>query len=174
MHDWVREASPIFLNKRVDTDTLESLECYREASAKEVAERLRELDDERDVECVSDLFAQIAGVGGILLAIKRPKLALPLAAALGFRLLTGWRPLLPLIRLMGFRSSQEIGREFHGLKALRGDYRRVQIDPTAKGALTTAQGETGVESSLTGTGPSVPKPYLTPVHGIPQYPIQVK
>lgn len=174
MHDWVREASPVFLNKRVDTDTLESLECYREAAPKEIAERLRELDDEWDVECVSDLFAQIAGIGGILVAMKKPKAALPIVAVLGARLLTGWRPLLPLIRFMGFRSAQEIGREFHGLKALRGDYRRVQIDPTAKGALTTAQGETGVESTLTGTGPAEPKPYLTPVHRIPQYPIQVK
>ena len=171
MHDWVRDASPVFANKRIDTKTLERLECYREASSNEIMERLRELDDEWDVEWVSDLFAQMAGIGAILLARKRPKAALAIAGLMGFRAVTGRRPLLSLIRLMGFRSSKEIAREFQGLKAIRGDYKRMQLDPTAKGAMTTAQGETGVESKMPGTGPAEPHPQLTPVHGIPQYPI---
>lgn len=171
MHDWVRDSSPVFVNKRVDTKTLETLDCYRDASSKEIGARLRELDDEWDVEWVSDLFAQLAGIGGILLARKRPRAALGIAGLIGIRLVTGWRPLLPLIRVMGFRSSKEIAREFQGLKAIRGDYKRVQLDPTAKGAMTTAQGETGVEAKMPGTGPAQPNPDLTPVHGIPQYPI---
>ena len=147
MHDWVRVASPVRFNKRVDLDTLETLECYREASPKEIGARLRELEEERDVEFVSDLFAQATAIAALLMARTRPRLSLAVAGILGVRLVTGWRPMLPVIRWMGFRSALEIGREFHGLKALRGDFHRVQIDPTAKGALTTAQAEVGLEAA---------------------------
>lgn len=167
MYDRIRDASPVYTNRRVDTETLAALEDFRDASPSEIAARLRELDEESDVECVSELLATVAAIGAIVVAPNRPALAWAVGGVLGIRAITGWRPLLPLVRMLGYRSRREIEREFHGLKALRGDHHRVQVDPSAKGAMTSAQGEVGVEAQAAKPDGS---PSRTPVHGIPQFP----
>ena len=172
MHDPIRDASPVFANRRVDTETLEALEHYRAAAPAEIAARLRALEEEWDVECATEALATAGAIAALAIAPKRPRAAWAIAGLLAVRLVAGWRPLLPVVRALGFRSRREIEREFHALKALRGDHRRVELDPTAKGALTSAQGERGVEAKpleVPGNGSTLTR---TPVHGIPQYPIR--
>ena len=70
-------------------------------------------------------------------------------------------------RLLGFRSAKEIETEHHALKTIRGDFHRFEMDPTPKGALTSANGETGIEASK----PSTRGGTVTTAHGLEQHPI---
>jgi hypothetical protein len=52
----------------------------------------------------------------------------------------GWCPPLPILRRMGFRTAREIDTERTALKALRGDFARVEASQDkASTALTAAR-----------------------------------
>lgn len=91
-----------------------------------IARRLRELDEEWDIERVLEANAASVALTGSLLAltVDRRWAILPVAVG-GFLLqhaVQGWCPPLVWFRRMGIRTSQEIEHERHALKALRGDY----------------------------------------------------
>lgn len=95
-----------------------------------IEERLGELDREWDVERVLEANASTLALAGLALgsAVDRRWLALPVLVA-GFLLqhaVQGWCPPLPLLRRLGFRTQQEIDQERYGLKALRGDFQKVE------------------------------------------------
>ena len=94
-----------------------------------IESRLRALDAEWDTERVLQANAATLALGGTLLGIlwDRRMLALPLVVTtfLLQHAVQGWCPPLEIIRRMGVRTADEIGRERAALKALRGDFARV-------------------------------------------------
>ncbi len=100
------------------------------ASPAVIPQRLRELDEEWDIERAIEMNASaLAFIGTVLGFFAHPYwLALPalVTAFLFQHALQGWCPPVPILRRMGFRTSYEIERERHALKALRGDYEGVR------------------------------------------------
>ena len=145
IEDTIRDESPSWVNANVDRETLAKLEEYRGAAPEKIQERIDELSWEYDVSCATSLAFAAIGLGGLALSkLHRGFLALP-AIANGLLLLQNLPIPSPgvtaVFRVLGFRSRTEIERERQALKMLRGDYVRAEEDPTAKGALTSAQSE---------------------------------
>ncbi|MGE5450711.1 MAG: hypothetical protein ACM3VZ_02555 [Acidobacteriota bacterium] len=97
--------------------------------AEELNQRLREMDQEWDVERVLQTNASTLALVGLALgaSVNRRFLLLPTAvfAFLTQHALQGWCPPIPVIRRLGVRTMREIERERYALKALRGDFDNV-------------------------------------------------
>jgi len=103
--------------------------------------RLGDLDREWDTErCIQLEAASTIFLGLGLGAALGRKWSILSAVASGMLLvhaLSGWYPLLPLLRRAGVRTAGEIGRERCALKALRGDYEDIVAGgASASGAAT--------------------------------------
>ena len=91
----------------------------------EIPDRLRELDEEWDVERVLEANASALALGGILLSVLKKKTLFLSAAVLAFlhqHAVHGWCPPLPVIRRLGVRTRTEIEYERYALKMIRGDF----------------------------------------------------
>jgi hypothetical protein len=99
---------------------------YYAAHPKKIARRLRELDEEWDIERAIEANAAAFGFTGIVLGVTvdRRWLSLPalVTAFLFQHAIQGWCPPVPILRRLGFRTAQQIEKERNALKALRGDY----------------------------------------------------
>lgn len=128
---------------------LRSLEKLRQSAENRggIDQRLQDLEEEWDIE--RTLMANAAGVsllGTVIgLTFNRKFLVLPGVVA-GFLMqhaLQGWCPPLALFRRMGVRSAREIENERAALKALRGDFEKIEPgdDPfvAAQRALAAAE-----------------------------------
>jgi hypothetical protein len=99
--------------------------------------RLRELDEDWDIERTIEANAATLALGGTVLAMLHDRRwsYLPLVVT-GFLLqhaTQGWRPPVPILRNLGFRTQVEIERERYALKALRGDFDDAPADgPTPR------------------------------------------
>jgi hypothetical protein len=97
--------------------------------------RLRELDEEWDIERLLEANAATLAFAGVALGATVDKrwLALPalVTAFLFQHAVQGWCPPIPILRRLGYRTSREIDTERIALKALRGDF----------GAIGPADGE---------------------------------
>jgi hypothetical protein len=97
--------------------------------------RLAQLDQEWDIErCVETMAPTFTLIGLTLgLTTDRRWLALPFVIQAFFlqHALQGWCPPVPVLRRLGVRTIQEIDEERYALKALRGDFRRVDGNPSA-------------------------------------------
>ncbi len=95
-----------------------------------IARRLDELDHEWDIERAIEANASTLAFLGVLLGffVHPYWLLLPAAVTLFLlqHALQGWCPPVPVLRRLGFRTVYEIEQERQALKALRGDYARVQ------------------------------------------------
>jgi hypothetical protein len=105
------------MNQRID---------YFRQHREEIPERLRELDQEWDIERALETASSTLSLAGLALGITRSRkwLVLPLVVQ-GFFLqhaLQGWCPPLPVLRKMGFRTVAEIEYE-------RGELARIQEAP---------------------------------------------
>jgi hypothetical protein len=133
--DRVRAHSATAVIRRIDDSTTAALARMADASAEEVASRLRELDAEWDTDRTLEAEAAAMGLTGLALGtLVRPQLlALPafVAAAVLLHAKTGHYPLMPLFRRWGVRTAREIARERHALKALRGDFAGLDAAPAA-------------------------------------------
>jgi hypothetical protein len=114
------------VNERIRADTDVRVRELARHGAAAIAHRLRELDQEWDIERVLEANAASASLAGSLLAltVDRRWLLLPIAVG-GFLLqhaVQGWCPPLLWFRRLGVRTAQEIEHERNALKALRGDY----------------------------------------------------
>lgn len=115
-------------NRAIAAATAARLEHFAE-NPSEIEARLRELDQEWDIERAIEMNASalaFAGVAGAALHDKR-WLILP-ALVTGFlfqHAVQGWCPPVPVLRKMGFRTVYEIEQERYALKALRGDFRSI-------------------------------------------------
>jgi hypothetical protein len=109
---------------------MESRLSYYVDHPDEIDRRLAELDHEWNAERMLQAKAGCAGLVGAFLALTADRrwLALP-ALAGGFLLqhaLLGNCPPFQLLRRMGFRTRREIEQERYALKALRGDFDRIE------------------------------------------------
>jgi hypothetical protein len=118
------------INEWIRQRTEQNIAHYQKAGSTAITERLRELDEEWDIERTLEANAATASLIGLTLGatVDRRWYLFPAVVA-GFLLqhaLQGWCPPLPVFRRMGIRTSYEIDYERNALKALRGDFRSVQ------------------------------------------------
>ncbi len=103
--------------------------AYYANHLEEIDGRLRELDEEWDIERVIETESAATILTGFLLGatVSRKWFVLPVFASAMLLLhnLRGEYPLLPLFRRLGLRTGREIAQERYALKALRGDFRDV-------------------------------------------------
>src|ERR1044071_4909236 len=103
---------------------------YFELHPDEIPERLRELDEEWDIERAIQANASALSFLGVTLGITKGKRWLMLPAMVSAFLFQpasqGWSPPIAMLRRLGFRNAHEIEEERQALKAIRGDYRDVQ------------------------------------------------
>jgi hypothetical protein len=116
------------INRRIRRDIAEKVRYYGKHKS-EIPHRLRQLDEEWDIERAIEANAATIGFLGVALGVTRGRawLALP-ALVTGFlfqHAVQGWCPPVPVLRRLGFRTCREIEDERQALKALRGDFDRV-------------------------------------------------
>ncbi|MBX3501391.1 MAG: hypothetical protein KF889_18280 [Alphaproteobacteria bacterium] len=113
------------INRRIRAATAERLAHYAD-NPEEIDARLRELDDEWDIERAIEANASTIAFAGIALGVTHDRrwLLLPaLVSAFLFQHATqGWCPPVPVLRRLGVRTADEINQERYALKALRGDF----------------------------------------------------
>jgi hypothetical protein len=120
--DRVRRATATAINRAIDRETDRNITRYAGMSDERIHQRIRELDQEWDVERVLELNAATLALGGLLLSRGGDQrwLLLP-AVVMGFLLqhaVQGWCPPLPILRRLGVRTRGEIDREKFSLLGL--------------------------------------------------------
>jgi len=130
------------INRRIQRETLSRVRYFANNTG-EIARRLRELDEEWDIERAIEANASTLALIGVTLGARdRRWLALPalVTAFLLQHAVQGWCPPVPILRRLGFRTSYEIEEERQALKALRGDYDKIRTAPDqAEAALAVAR-----------------------------------
>ncbi len=87
--------------------------------------RLRELDEEWDIERAIQSNAAVVGLFGLAFSLRSRLWLIVPALVSGLLLqhaLQGWCPPVPVLRRLGFRTTYEIEDERQRLRALRGDF----------------------------------------------------
>jgi hypothetical protein len=118
------------INERIHRE-MEARVYYYAQRPSEIDNRLRELDQEWDIERVLETNAGIISLLGLTLGAMRGRwLILPgvVAAFLVQHAVEGWCPPVPVFRRLGIRTTREINHERFALKALRGDFAGVYTD----------------------------------------------
>jgi hypothetical protein len=122
----VEDSTKPSLNEEIRARTDAEIVRLETANDEEFAQRLRELDNEWDVERLLQVNASVLVMLGVLLGAKVDKRFLALPAAVftffGQHALQGWCPPIPVFRKLGIRTHREIARERYAIKALRGDF----------------------------------------------------
>jgi hypothetical protein len=132
-----------FINEEIRSSTAERVTRIAEDGPAAVDARLRQLDREWTIERVIEVEAPLMVATGIALgAVDRRWRVLTLFAASMLLLhnTRGWYPLLPILRRLRFRTQREIATERYALKALRGDFDRVE-SPADAFAAAAIEGE---------------------------------
>jgi hypothetical protein len=116
------------INRWIDQKTEDSI-IYYAAHPHKISARLKELNQEWDIDRALETNAAIASITSVMLGILVSRKWFFVPAVVGGFLLNhaikGWCPPLPLYRRMGVRTQTEIERERYALKALRGDFSQV-------------------------------------------------
>jgi hypothetical protein len=103
---------------------------YHMAYPEEIDQRLKELQEEWDIERVLEANASALAFLGTMLGLLSGRRWLLLPAAVSAFLFQhatqGWCPPLPVLRRLGFRTAHEIAQEYYALKAIRGDFAEVK------------------------------------------------
>lgn len=117
------------VNEMIRRQTEANIARFAESSATVITARLRELDQEWDVERCIETIAPALSLVGMLLAAKVSLKWLAFPAVIQAFLLQhgvqGWCPPIPILRRLGVRTIEEIDQERYALKTLRGDFRAV-------------------------------------------------
>lgn len=118
----VTDNTTIATNRRIALDTDARILMYTQSGdADAIHARLVQLDREWDIErCLETGASSLILIGSILATMRRRWLLLPLGVA-GFLLqhsIQGWCPPLPILRRLGVRTADEIGRERQALRYL--------------------------------------------------------
>ena len=118
------------VNEYIRRQTETNVARYANASPQAIERRLRQLDEEWDIERTLEANAATVSLVGSLLGatVDRRFFLLPAAVA-AFLLqhaIEGWCPPLTFFRRRGVRTASEIDRERYALKALRGDFTNVE------------------------------------------------
>lgn len=148
-YDRVRASTSQEVLERLDEERVQRVASCVAAAPGEIAEHLRSLDREWDVERVLEANASALTLIGVALSAVHSRRWLVLPAVVPAFLLQhaiqGWCPPLALIRRLGVRTRREIDAERTALMALRGDFADVGTDGddhvvTARRALEAATG----------------------------------
>jgi len=118
------------INERIRRE-LEARVYYYAQRPSEIENRLRELEQEWDIERVLETNAGVVSLLGLTLGALRGRwYILPgvVAAFLIQHAVEGWCPPVPIFRRLGIRTTREINHERFALKALRGDFAGVSRD----------------------------------------------
>jgi hypothetical protein len=123
----VRENTPRFLNERIDRSLRQRIRYY--AARPELARgRLRELDREWDIERLLEVEAPITSLLGLAMSVtgkhRRGWLMAPIfvQSMMALHAVRGAYPLIPALRWLGLRTTEEIAAERYALKAILGDF----------------------------------------------------
>jgi hypothetical protein len=128
-------------NELIRRQTEQSIAWHAAAGPEAVERRLAELDAEWDIERCLETLAPTISLFGLTvgITINRKWLVVPLVVQIFLlqHALQGWCPPIPVLRYLGVRTASEIAEERYALKALRGDFQRVQ-DTSAGGSVCAA------------------------------------
>jgi hypothetical protein len=128
------------INKRIAEETEERIRHFA-ARPQQIDRRLKELDEEWDMERTLETNAAGVALLGTVLGIVNKRFLLLPGLVAGFLLqhaLQGWCPPVPLFRRAGVRTATEIERERYALKALRGDFQPISRNADNDQAAATA------------------------------------
>jgi hypothetical protein len=122
------------INEQIRRQTEANIAHYARAGSAAIDRRLKDLDEEWDIERTLEANAATASLIGLTLGatVDRRWFLFPVVVA-GFLLqhaLQGWCPPLPFFRRRGIRTASEIDYERYALKALRGDFAGVSGERT--------------------------------------------
>ncbi len=136
-------------NEQICREMRQRVAQYAAAGPDAIEKRLRELDQEWDIERTLEANAATACLVGLGLGafVDRRFFALPAVIA-GFLLqhaVQGWCPPLPVFRRLGIRTQSEIEQERYALKALRGDFEQVSSPTKASQTRRVAESLAAVE-----------------------------
>ena len=114
------------INSQIHRQTEASIAKYARAGSAAIEHRLKELDEEWDIERTLEANAATATLIGLTLGatVDRRWFIFPAVVA-GFLLqhaLQGWCPPMIIFRRRGVRTASEIDYERYALKAIRGDF----------------------------------------------------
>jgi hypothetical protein len=128
--DRVRANTVPEINQRIDKQIEENVRYYSGQPREKISGRIRDLDEEWDIERLLEAMASSFSLTGIMLGatVDRKWFLLP-TVVLSFLLLhaiQGWCPPVPLLRRLGVRTREEIDRERYALKALAGDFAGIE------------------------------------------------
>lgn len=117
------------VNDQIRQQTENNVATYASRGRAAIDDRLRELDQEWDIERLLEANASMACLVGLTLGatVDRKWFLMPAVVA-GFLLqhaVQGWCPPMPVFRRLGVRTASEIDYERYALKAVRGDFRDV-------------------------------------------------
>jgi hypothetical protein len=122
------------VNQRIQDETVERVQ-FLAANPGRIPQRLRELDEEWDIERAIEANASALAFTGVVLGATADRrwLILPalVTAFLFQHAVQGWCPPVPILRRLGFRTAHEIEQERHALKAIRGDFDEARNEPQA-------------------------------------------
>jgi hypothetical protein len=126
----VAENTADSVNQQIARQTEENVRRVAAGGLNAIDRRLKELDEEWDIErCVETMAPTFTLLGiGLGLTVSRRWFLLPIAVQSFFlqHALQGWCPPIPLLRSLGVRTMDEINQERTALKALRGDFQQVK------------------------------------------------
>lgn len=124
--DIVRANTAATVNQKIDQAMRERIISFANKSPEEITNRIKELDQEWDIERMLECNASALAFGGLIFGsvFSRKWFLLP-AMVLPFLFLhgvQGWCPPIPALRRMGIRTRREIDAERYALRLLRGDF----------------------------------------------------
>jgi hypothetical protein len=139
------------VNRRIERDMLQRLYYYRQ-HPEEIDQRLRELDEEWDIERTLETNASAVISASVLWSLLSGRKSLLLAAGVSAFLLQhalqGWCPPIAVFRRLGFRTAAEIATERYALKILRGDLDSIRGDSELETTVATLQRRTKPRQNL--------------------------
>lgn len=113
-------------NAEIKKQTIKNLNIYKNCSAEELTDRIRQLGQEWDTERVLEVNASVLLILISLFSVRILRLGFLLTGAIGIFMLQhalyGWCPPLPFARKWGIRTAEEIAGERTVLKVMRGDF----------------------------------------------------
>lgn len=135
--DRVPDHTAEHVNERIRRRMEERVARIAAAGPEAIARRLRELDEEWDIERTLEANAATISAAGAALALLVDRRFAVVPLVVGSFLLQhatqGWCPPLPIFRRYGYRTQTEIEQERYALKAIRGDFKQVRDGAAGRG-----------------------------------------
>ena len=127
--DRVRAVTDPEINRQIDDQIRHRLQLYSCQDNELISQRIRELDEEWDMERTLEANASTLALTGLCLGtvMSRKWYVVPMLVT-GFLLqhaIQGWCPPVKFFRKRGVRTRQEIEKERYALKVMRGDFESV-------------------------------------------------